>query len=582
MENNVYLDKLKIKCNLDDKFIENIEELFDKLVEFGYISRSNVKRLSKRLLSNIDLVIFGNIENMDYKSGYYDAVKKELYIKDADNIESVYLRLLYAMTTINVGVEEYSVGYSTEILSKTDYKIKHENFGINRAVISNLVCRLLYTLPTTLSIMPTYRTYENNFLGYKVSADNDIYFLEGKLLSQVCYVLGINEENLYYNIFTSSPVKYMTSTFNRTDFKSGTRLIEILDSISRKYSNYNKLCYLNKLLNDNFVNIKKHILSENIDELEKENFRIRHAINNTLSRLHLINLNEEIEKDDEDVEASVESSLSEKINIFEEEIIALISDLQDILISNLISHKEKHLPIEYVTKLKKLEQLLVINNDKLANEIYSTISEKLLIGSEHTSINLIEKIKYSLIQEIITSDKFSGIKRSLTFKRIIDLDEDFDNTAYITLNIDNSFVELAEVDNLKNPMKVLKNNTRIITIDNLKHLLNSDISNSNSSRIELIFSTVKKEHDRFKSVPLESMYICKVKDIELVLILQNNNISVLKLYYKNGELATKLLTISDSYYVYGNSSLGGLNSSLPTLYKEKPKLFRRFLMLLFS
>lgn len=100
---------------------------------------------------------------LDYKSGYYDAVKKELYIKDIQNIESIYLRIIYVITTTEISEGVYGVGYSTSTLSHSDYKIQHKNFGINRAVVSNLVCRLLYTIPETLSIVPTYRTFNSDF-----------------------------------------------------------------------------------------------------------------------------------------------------------------------------------------------------------------------------------------------------------------------------------------------------------------------------------------------------------------------------------------------------------------------------------
>ena len=182
-----YLDKLQEKCNIPDNFMSVIVSLFDRLVDFGYVSNSGAKKLTKKLYDNVDTLILGKTIGLDYKSGYYDAVKKELYIKDINNIESIYLRIMYVITTSEIDNDTYAVGYSTATLSKSDYKIIHKNFGINRAVVSNLVCRLLYTIPETLSIVPTYRTFNSDFLGNEIKSDNDIYFLEGKILSQICY-----------------------------------------------------------------------------------------------------------------------------------------------------------------------------------------------------------------------------------------------------------------------------------------------------------------------------------------------------------------------------------------------------------
>ena len=141
-----YLQKFKEKCGIDDKFIEKVQDLTSRLVEFGYISKMQVKTLYRKLYENVDIVLFGKDSTLDYKTGYFDAVRKELYIKDIDNTESFYLRMLYIFTTTKISDTSYIVGYSTASLAKTSYKIEHTNFSINRAIVSNLVCRLLYTV----------------------------------------------------------------------------------------------------------------------------------------------------------------------------------------------------------------------------------------------------------------------------------------------------------------------------------------------------------------------------------------------------------------------------------------------------
>ena len=94
-----YLEKLKEKCIVNKEFYDIVEDIFNKLLEFGYTTPKKVKKLQKKLYDNIDVVLLGGDVKADYKTGYYDSVKKELYIKDLSNIESVYLRILYAITT---------------------------------------------------------------------------------------------------------------------------------------------------------------------------------------------------------------------------------------------------------------------------------------------------------------------------------------------------------------------------------------------------------------------------------------------------------------------------------------------------
>ena len=268
-----YLEKFKEKCKLDDKFIEKINFLFEKLVNFGYLDNLNVSKLYKKLYNNVDAVFLSSDKTHDYKTGYYDAIKKELYIKDSNDLESLFLRIIYAITTSQKDDNTFYVGYSKTSLSKSSYKQVHTNFGLNRAVVSNLVCRLLYTEPTTLSIVPTYRTYTNDFLGNGITTDNNIYFLEGQILKQFCYTLNIEEEDLYYHLFLN-PTTYFNKILKKNKVNEPEKLLKFFDKASKNYSNYNKLIYYNKLLDENFISSKRILPNKKIDEKiirEKEN-----------------------------------------------------------------------------------------------------------------------------------------------------------------------------------------------------------------------------------------------------------------------------------------------------------------------
>lgn len=547
---NKYLKKLKDKCNLSEEFLETISELFDKLIEFGYISKYSVNKLSKRLYDNIDFVITSDSQKYDYKSGYYDASRKELYIKDLSNLQSVYLRLLYIITTKEIGENVFSVGYSKAETSKENYKIIHSNFGLNRAIVSNLVCRLLYTLPTTLSIVPTYRTYENDFLGVKVESDNDMYFLEGKLVRQLCFTLGINEEVLYNGLFKTNPNKYIEKILNKINTKE---IFDKLDKVSRMYSNYNKLCYFNKLLSDNYIEIRKHCISK--DEILNEFLENEKKLQSMI-RVILNKLNPEKQDDDNNIEIDLSSSLSEKINILEDDILINISDIQAILVESLIKRKKHFDSIKYVINLKKLESMLVLNNKVLKHEIYQSITHEVIHANEQTCTNIIEKIKYSLANYILSDERYAKVYNDSFFKRLLAM-EDMENEAFVLLSND-EFSEIAYVSNLDNDMESLSKNTTFLKLKNLRHILN--ISSKNSDDIENIFTKLKNNFQTFKNISIENVFICKFETSTFLLVVQKDSSSVIKV---NKDLELKIVDLSENYNIIGET-----RKNLPVVYKE--------------
>ena len=218
-------------------------------------------------------------------TGYYDAITKELYIKDIDDTESMFLRLVYAITTTKKKEQTYNVGYSTTSLSNLNYKQEHKNYGLNRAIVSNLVCRILYTEPTTLSIVPTYRTYKKDFLGNGFDADNNIYFLEGQILKQMCFALGIQEEDFYFHLFVN-PARFLERTMDKCKVENPDQLLAIFDRASKNYCNYNKFLYYNRLLDNNFLKAKKTLPNEKMDEdVIKERNELTYMINKKIQEI---------------------------------------------------------------------------------------------------------------------------------------------------------------------------------------------------------------------------------------------------------------------------------------------------------
>ena len=562
-----YLDKLQEKCQISDEFMTIITSLFDRLIDFGYINQGKAKKLTKKLYDNIDTLILGKTVGLDYKSGYYDAVKKELYIKDIKNIESVYLRFMYVLTTTEIDTDAYSVGYSTATLSKSDYKIIHKHFGVNRAVVSNLVCRLLYTIPETLSIVPTYRKFSSDFLGNEIKSDNDIYFLEGKLLSQICYTLDLNEEDLYNNLFSSNPSKYLNRFFQKSKLENMDNLLETFDKISRMYSNYNKLCFLNNRLNANYIDIKKNILNNDVNELKKEEKRIKLAIESALIKLSP-------EDVDDDENYSVESSLSEKINELEENIVKLVSSLQSKLVDTLIQDENKYSTISYAIKLKTLDKILLIENKKLKQVLFETIIHKLLSSGENNASNLIEKIKYSIVNEIISSDKYVKIYKNMYFRKLEALGLD-NKTSVVALNIDNEFMQLIEITSLNKVAKSLNNNTRKIQLESLGYLLNNPSAvSSNIPTIEKIITCIRNHNSKFSNVKIEDIYMGNYADFKIIVIREISNFSILKLTFKDGEFISKSVKLSENFSIF---NFGGSSSNLPTVYSKKEGPFKKIL-----
>ncbi len=561
-----YLDKLKEKCKLNNDFIEKINYLFERLVHFGYIDKLNVNKLAKKLYNNVNTVFLSSDRNNDYKTGYYDAITKELYVRDINDLESLFLRLIYAITTTKKRENVYNVGYSTTSLSNLSYKQEHKNFGINRAVVSNLVCRILYTEPTTLSIVPSYRTYEKDFLGNGIDADNNIYFLEGQILKQMCFALNIQEEELYYHLFVN-PSSYLDKILSKSKVENPDQLLAIFDRASKNYCNYNKLLYLNKLLDKNYLELKKTLPNEEVDEsLLKENENIKYTIAKTI-------LDFKPQEDDE-IE-DVELSLNETINELEDNMVQNIVNIQNILVDTLIISEDRYTPITFTIKQKQLSNLLIFKNEKLEESIYNTITYKVLNTFESSSSNLIEKMKYSIASEVLSSEKYIKVYNSMEFNRLTSLDLD-DNTEIMALSIEGTFLQLIKVKDLNLQFKELKDNTELIKIDNLKFLLNSPIGIKGTQNIEKVYTYIKTHHEKYKTIEIEKLFITNINNTTLVLVLSDDEFEIFKMDILDDKIECNKVALSETYSVFNSSNVSYSNKTYKDQETENTKLFGIF------
>ena len=235
--------------------------------------------------------------------------------------------------------------------------------------------------------------------------------------------------------------------------------------------------------------------------------------------------------------------------------------------------------IFYAVKLKELDKMLIVKNDKLKNEICNTISNKLLSYFENTSSNLIDKMKYSLVNEILSSDKYVKIYKNMVFHKLNDLELPH-NTELMAITVDNSFMQLVKITNLNLQIKDLNNNTAdSIKLDNLGYLLSNPASNKDIHKIEKIFTGIRNKFTEFNNVPIENMFMSVVSDITLVTVMHNNSFSIIEIIDNKTEIKCKKTNLSDAYNIFNLK-----DSNLPVLYNKKETRMEKILsfFLMFS
>ena len=557
----VYLNSLKDKLRLSNEVVDILYELLEKLRLAGYVSKSKEMDLVDKLYENVDRVLIGTEASEDFKSGYYDAYKKELYIKDISNKKAVYQRFLYAMTTKEIDTSKYMVGYSYTSMNKENFKLHHEGYGINRAVIANLASKLADSEKTDIGFNLVYTRYKTNFLGYDIISENDNYYFESNLFSQLCYALNIKKEIFYENLFSRSPIVEIEKEFANIDFDH-KKYIDLMDKLSRKYSNYNKLKHLANNLND--IQIKLQKLDKDDTSLEHklliQERKLKRDINSCI--IKYTNIDEDKMED--------EISIQEVLENMESFIISSVVEAQNILSEYLCDLEITEDAITFASRLKQYNNMLIIKEPKIEKLIYEIITEKVLKTNELTACNLIEKIKYSLVQELISTDKYNGVYKDFTFKKISSLNEQ--NESYIVITSHGQFVQIVKVKDLDNRIQRLENNTEIILTDNFRHILNSDYMQVNVNKVEKIFTELKEKYNYFSKITTENINFFE-KDNNYYLVMQyKNDVYVAKATEHLGEFDISMMELSENYYIF-KEEFKKNESLLPVLYKGEENIF---------
>ena len=92
-------------------------------------------------------------------------------------------------------------------------------------------------------------------------------------------------------------------------------------------------------------------------------------------------------------------------------------------------------------------------------------------NTEVTGINLIEKIKYAIIEQILSNSDFTEISNSFSFYNITNLENSNLGTTVIILNSNKKFTRVVEVKGLnQNFKKNAKFELNYVPLDNLKYL----------------------------------------------------------------------------------------------------------------
>ncbi len=557
-----YMKTLKKKLKMSDELLEMTYELMEKLRMCGYISNNKEMDLVDLLCKNVSKVTIGAVDAEDLKSGYYDAHKKELYIKDISDKKAVFQRLLYAMTTKKVDINKYMVGFSITSKQKNSYKYKYENFAINRAVVADLASKLCNTSTEDMAIKILYKTYKANFLGYDILAENDNYYLESNMFKQLCFVTNEKKETIYKLLFERNPKAALEKLLKKSDF-TFDKFMDTFDKLSKKYSNYNKvLAYVNTL-NSSYAKLQR-TNGKTEEDIKK--------IENKIKKLNNV-IKESVKKYSKIVDDEQEINSNEFLENSETEITEMIIKMQDILVEYLTDDRVAIEPFDFASKLQQYNNMIVVKENKVEDLIFETVTTKVLKETEITSVNLIEKIKYSLIREIISTDKYKDIYTDLTFRKVQDTTDD---EAYIIVLSNLNVIQSVKISNLNSHISMLKENTTPILTDNFKHILNADYFNPKMGKIEKIFTSIKDRFPYFNKLRMEDINFFEDNGKMHLIMNYKENLYTAVVTENKSRLNIKMVDLSEEYAIFSNRSVANTISLLPVLYKEKKGIFALF------
>ena len=241
----------------------------------------------------------------------------------------------------------------------------------------------------------------------------------------------------------------------------------------------------------------------------------------------------------------------------------------NILVDKIITTISHLSPYIYANRLQKFNKMLIFPSKKVSDTIFNTIIYKLMPDNELTAINLIQKLRYSLINNILSDDKFTDVSKKIGFyANVKDISPDL-SIAHVFATVNDRFSHIVEISSLDKKMRKIENNCKIIPCDNLKYLLNSDYSNMYVEKIEKVVSSLKESFPEYKQTTLDSMFFFNAFNKDYLIIQEHKKISVFLLQYNASGYLCVPIDISDYFSLfYANAKKEAESSLLPVMYKK--------------
>ena len=247
----------------------------------------------------------------------------------------------------------------------------------------------------------------------------------------------------------------------------------------------------------------------------------------------------------------------------------LITQIQDILAKVIVEDKNKSSKYEFASRLKQFDNMLIVENDLVSKTLSDVIIFDLLPKNERSALNIMLKIKYSIIQNILAKDSFTSISKLFSFNVIPSLIDEEKGCAIICLKANREFARLVQVNDLNLPIEKMRVEPDFVPIDNLSYLLHSDYSNMYVGPIEKIYSNLKDAFEEYKDVDLKDIYIFEYNQKKYVLCASEKNTSLLSIVYDKDVYRFEKLEITESYSIFGNEKITlSYISKLPAIYNK--------------
>lgn len=515
------------KLNLDSIYTDYLAQLLNGLATLGYISNRDFDKYIQIIDSNVKNVIISNETTIEFKTGHYDARKKEIYIKNYGDKETFFHRMIYALTTKSHISGKIYMGYNKIYFDEDTKNFEHHNFSLNRAIVTDITLNLL----NLYGDIKKGTNYERSILSNIITTDHNTYFLENYLFNQLCISLNINSTEFCKNLFSKNPIKFIERIESKYAINT-VGILKIFDDISRTFSHYNKITYFESLAK----NINDRNESGDIDaslELERELKLVSYKINDIMEKYEF-----------------KYATIEDLKKFYSDNILEGINKYQNAMVDILLETSKELEPFYQAAKLKEFDRYIVNPNPKLDNAIYEVIQYKVLSQAELTSTNLIEGIKFDIILNLIESTRYGRIYKNFYFQIIESISNH--DTIYLMLISDNMLVDIYKINHFEKQENKIDNLEKI-HFDDIEHLIINDKLGADTFEYNQVYHHAQK-HFNNKKLFRKDVILLNIDSYDYCIVSSYNQLyfcSLNKILEKNC-YEFKLLELSEKYYVVKN------------------------------